>query len=230
MHVDKFCSDDLQTNMTRGSRGAFIVIEGLDRAGKSTQCSLLAKALKEKSHPVKEMKFPDRTTIIGRMIDSYLNNTRDIDDHSIHLLFSANRWEFSKTMEEQLLNGVTLIVDRYAYSGVAYSCAKPGMDSEWCKQSDVGLPQPDLVMFLELSAEDALRRSGYGEERYEKKEFQSRVSKNFLKLQDDKYWKVINAGRAVETVHQDILSLAESVLKDVKEKDIAKLWSKENSN
>lgn len=216
--------------MTRGSRGAFIVVEGLDRAGKSTQCSLLAKTLKERSHLVEEMKFPNRTTTIGGMIDSYLKNTCDIDDHAIHLLFSANRWELSKTIEGKLLNGATLIVDRYAYSGVAYSSAKSGMSMEWCKQSDVGLPRPDLVMFLELSAEEAQRRSGYGEERYEKKEFQKRVSENFTKLKDQKYWKVINASGTIESVHQDMLSVAEKVIKDVKEKDIGKLWSEEHTH
>ncbi len=70
------------------------------------------------------------------MIDEYLKRSRDIDDHAIHLLFSANRWEamykynsssfisIRKDMEKDLTEGVTLIVDRYAYSGVAFSVAK----------------------------------------------------------------------------------------------------------
>lgn len=214
--------------MIKRYRGAFIVIEGLDRAGKSTQCSLLTKALKEKSHKVKEMKFPNRTTSIGGMIDSYLKNSCHIDDHAIHLLFSANRWELHTSIEEQLLNGVTLIVDRYAYSGVAYSCAKPGMDMKWCKRCDVGLPQPDLVLFLRLSTEEAQHRSGYGEERYEKKEFQRRVSENFSELRDDKYWKIIDASETVENVHQHVLSATEKVMEEVKEKDIGKLWFDKN--
>jgi dTMP kinase len=74
-------------------RGAFILIEGLDKAGKSTQCDLLAKSLDSLGHPVLHLRFPDRTTPIGQMIDAYLKGGSEVEDHVIHLLFSANRWE-----------------------------------------------------------------------------------------------------------------------------------------
>lgn len=38
-------------------------------------------------------RFPDRTTAIGKMINSYLTSQSEIDDAAVHLLFSANRWE-----------------------------------------------------------------------------------------------------------------------------------------
>jgi dTMP kinase len=59
----------------------------------------------------------DRDTTIGKMIDSYLKSATDIEDHCIHLLFSANRWEAKNEMMEALNNGETIIVDRYGYSG-----------------------------------------------------------------------------------------------------------------
>jgi dTMP kinase len=76
-----------------------------------------------------------------------------------------------------LQSGTTLVVDRYAYSGVAYSAAKgvPGMDVEWCRNPDIGLPAPDLVVYLRVSNAVAAARSGFGEERYEKAEFQDKV-------------------------------------------------------
>ena len=46
------------------------------------------------------------------------------------------------------------------------------MDLEWCRQPDRGLPRPDIVFFLDVSGEEAQKRGGYGEERYERKEFQ----------------------------------------------------------
>lgn len=49
------------------------------------------------------------------------------------------------------------VCDRYAYSGVAYSSAK-GLDTQWCKSGDVGLPQPDLVVYLDMSPEQAAAR------------------------------------------------------------------------
>lgn len=76
-----------------------------------------------------------------------------------------------------LLSGTTLVVDRYAFSGVAYSAAKgvPGMDVEWCRNPDIGLPAPDLVVYLRVSNAVAAARAGFGEERYEKAEFQDKV-------------------------------------------------------
>ena len=69
-------------------RGALIVVEGLDRSGKSTQVERLVQRLQAQL-----VKFPDRTTSIGTMINSYLTQQSDVNDQSIHLLFSANRWE-----------------------------------------------------------------------------------------------------------------------------------------
>lgn len=80
------------------------------------------------------------------------------------------------------------MVDRYAFSGVAFSAAK-GLDLAWCQHPDVGLISPDLVLFLDLAIDEAERRGGFGEERYEKRELQIKVRNEFRKLKDD-YWKV----------------------------------------
>lgn len=55
-------------------------------------------------------------------------------------------------MEAKLKSGTSLIVDRYSYSGVAFSSAK-GLDIEWCKAPEVGLLAPDLVMYLNIPPE-----------------------------------------------------------------------------
>jgi len=65
-----------------------------------------------------------------------------------------------------------------------------GFTIDWCKQSDVGLPQPDLVLFLTLPSEEAVKRGGFGEERYEQTEFQKRVAVNYEVLNKDDNWKV----------------------------------------
>ena len=64
-----------------------------------------------------------------------------------------------------------------------------GFDLEWCKQPDIGLPRPDAVLYLTLSSEAAGKRGGFGQERYETTEFQSKVDKNFQQIQDNS-WKV----------------------------------------
>uniref|UniRef100_A0A804PKN7 dTMP kinase n=2 Tax=Zea mays TaxID=4577 RepID=A0A804PKN7_MAIZE len=91
-------------------------------------------------------------------------------------------------MESKLLSGTTLIVDRYSYSGVAFSAAK-GLDIEWCKAPENGLIAPDLVIYLDVQPEKAAERGGYGGERYEKIEFQKKVAEHYHSLCDST-WKV----------------------------------------
>jgi len=70
-----------------------VVLEGLDRSGKSSQCSRLVSFLEGQGISAELWRFPDRTTNVGQMISAYLTNSSQLDDHTIHLLFSANRWE-----------------------------------------------------------------------------------------------------------------------------------------
>lgn len=74
-------------------RGCFILFEGVDRCGKTTQARRLVETLTQRGQPTVFMRFPDRETTIGAQIDAYLRNAADLDDHAVHLLFSANRWE-----------------------------------------------------------------------------------------------------------------------------------------
>ena len=75
-------------------RGALIVLEGIDRSGKSTQARMLTEFLNSRESGVAELlRFPERSTAIGRMIDGYLKQESEQDDRAIHLLFAANRWE-----------------------------------------------------------------------------------------------------------------------------------------
>lgn len=169
------------TPTTDGTRGSLIVFEGLDRSGKTTQCQRLASHLRLLGEPTHPIRFPDRSTPIGQMINSYLLGQSETSDQAIHLLFSANRWEAASHIEQHLLAGHTVIIDRYYYSGCVYSAAKNNekMSLEWCRHMEVGLPRPDLCLFLDVSAEEQARRGGFGEERYEKAEMQQRVRELF---------------------------------------------------
>lgn len=137
------------------------------------------------------------------MIDAYLKSSLELDDHAIHLLFSANRWEAayappfptlpppiplptpsspantrpSKTIHTLLASGTTVICDRYYHSGITYSAAKqnPSLSLSWARAPEVGLPRPDIVLFLDLEEAVARERGGWGGEVYEKAEMQRRV-------------------------------------------------------
>ncbi|KAK6635336.1 hypothetical protein RUM44_000587 [Polyplax serrata] len=185
-------------------RGALIVFEGCDKAGKTTQCRKLVDKLRELGVTAQFMQFPDRSTATGKIINNYLTNKEELPDQAVHLLFSANRWESQSKMRELLQEGVTLIVDRYSYSGVAYSAAKQNMNFEWCYKPEIGLPKPDLVFLLHVPMNFTHNRSGFGEERYEKMEFQQIVLNNYMKMTDDT-WKLIDTSRNIEEVHEELL-------------------------
>ncbi|GAM83934.1 hypothetical protein ANO11243_019240 [Dothideomycetidae sp. 11243] len=202
------------------ARGKLIVFEGLDRAGKSTQCMKLVEGLIRQGHNVKHVRFPDRTTTIGKMIDQYLKGESNQDDHAIHLLFSANRWEAAKGIEEAIASGTTVVVDRYIYSGCVYSAAKhnPRLSLQWARHPEEGLPRPDVCIFLELSATEAAQRGGWGEERYEKKELQDRVRELFGQMKaspDGEDFVTIDAGRTIDQVQVSIWEAVQDVCKRV---------------
>ena len=131
------------------------MIEGADRVGKSTHAAQLVQGLQELGHEAKYLKFPDRTTVIGKMIDEYLRKSQVVDDHVVHLLFSANRWEWFERMKSELESGTNLIVDRYAFSGVAYSAAKPVSCLKLISQR-FGFPFSTIWVFINLTLDIVL--------------------------------------------------------------------------
>jgi dTMP kinase len=190
---------------------------------------MLAKSLSEKHGRTELIRFPERSTTIGNLIDSYLKSASNLNDQSIHLLFSANRWERSSFVEESLNAGTNLVCDRYAYSGVAFTSAK-GLDVEWCKNPDRGLPAPDCIIYLDLAIEEAAQRGQFGEERYEKVEFQKTVRDKFFTLQqkDEEQrsipWYVLDARKSIDELHQEISTIADEIIAQNNASPIKKLW------
>lgn len=221
-------------------RGAFIVFEGIDRCGKTTQCKALEEYISSRSERADGLKssaffrFPNRESQIGKLINDYLATTAktDINDNTIHLLFSANRWEQKDIIEKTLESGVSIVCDRYAYSGVAFSSAK-GMDLDWCKSCDRGLPAPDCVLYLDMPVENAAKRGDFGAERYEKVDFQLKVREKFMQLksEDDSLatstkWYAINADRTIAEVSAEIQSIVCPVLDACEQgKPVNRIWS-----
>lgn len=113
-------------------------------------------------------------------------------------------------MEEKLKNGTSLVLDRYAHSGVAYSAAK-GLDIDWCKAADSGLPRPDLLIFIDVPVESTSAREGYGEERYEKNDFQIKVRSCFQSLVDDS-WTFVDGVGDIDQVAARIQQVVDSYI------------------
>jgi dTMP kinase len=164
------------------------------------------------------------------MITSYLERTRELDDHAVHLLFSANRWERRDAILQALRDGNHVICDRYAFSGAAFTAAK-GLDLDWCKRCDSGLPQPDVVLFMHLSVDAASARGGFGLERYEEAGFQTKVHSQFDVLAREAnaacpgLWQAIDGSGSVEEVHERVWRAAETAVVASVGQPVQSLWS-----
>ncbi|KAL0228252.1 hypothetical protein RCL1_004395 [Eukaryota sp. TZLM3-RCL] len=199
------------------TRGSFIVLEGLDRSGKSTQLDLLLTCLQETHVSTESLHFPDRTTSTGVLIDKYLKRELSLDDWEIHDLYAENRVEKMSHMINLLESGVNIICSRYAFSGIAYSASK-NLNFDKCVAADAGILAPDLVLFLAADPDILAERAGYGDERYETRCFQHAVYQNFLKVSElvkseGIEWKNVDATRPVDEVSQEICLSTISLIK-----------------
>lgn len=151
-----------------------------------------------------------------------------------------------------LHEGITLIVDRYSYSGVAFSAAK-GLDVEWCKAPEAGLLKPDLVLLLTMTADAIAKRGGFGRERlvfksiavlhtssvetlfcflllislirrYETEEFQKNVLRSYEQLKDSSYWTEINAEKTADELHDELLTHCNTAIDNIPNEKLDKLW------
>ncbi len=188
-------------------RGILLAFEGLDRTGKTTQIYKTKQFLESTlNRKAAIFKFPDRTTAIGKQINSFLQNQMECEKELIHLLFSINRWELNKEIRGKLYQGYDVLLDRYAYSGVAYSHAQ-GLEFDWCASPDKGLPKPDKVLYFRPSSiAEISNRSEFGSERYEREELQKKVAEVYEQklIKDD--WLIVNANKSVDEVSAEILA------------------------
>ena len=184
-----------------------IVIEGGDQAGKLTQSTLLEKALKKRKIKTKLFHFPDYNTPIGKEIRQYLDGKRKFPPQVIHCLLAANRWEkLNQILAAQEKNSV-LIMNRYYHSNLIYGIAN-GMKQKWLENLDVGLPKADLVILLDVTQKESFRRQKTHRDKFEKnEEFLKKISKIYRTIAKKKRWKIIDASKPKQEVHEEILKI-----------------------
>lgn len=153
-----------------------VVFEGIDRSGKSTQCRRVHEHLLDRQTPVVALRYPDRTSAVtGAAIDNYLCGRTEMPLAAASLLLAANLWEMKTPIEQAIARGAIVLLDRYIWSNVAYSVAR-GMSERVFEQISAGLPRADLVVLMVASVETVAARSGFGDERFERADFQGRVA------------------------------------------------------
>ncbi len=184
-----------------------IVIEGGDQAGKLTQSTLLEKALRKRKIKTKLFHFPDYDTPLGKEIRKYLDGKRKFPPQVIHCLLAANRWEKLDQIKTAQDKNSVLIMNRYYHSNLVYGMAN-GMKSKWLENLDVGLPKADLVILLDVTQKESFHRQKFHRDKFEKnEEFLRRISKIYRTIAKKKYWKIIDASKTKQEVHEEILKI-----------------------
>ena len=190
--------------------GQLIVLEGMDKAGKGTQCSLLNEYLNKKGKQSLVLDFPDYTTTLGREIRNFLDGRSQYPLEVQHMLLSANRWEKKETILKILSTGTTIIMDRYYQSNLVYGLSN-GLDLDWIANLDKGLPNEDLVIVLEINPDTSNKRLVRGRDIFEKNNnLLIKVKKNYRKLAQIYGWYIIDGERSIKDVHQEICNLLRS--------------------
>lgn len=143
---------------------AFIVIEGLDGAGKSTQIKMLADYFVKKGVKNRYLHFPRTDSpffgeMISRFLRGELGDVNQVDPYVIALLYAGDRLDASTMLKEWLTNGETVLLDRYVYSNIAFQCAKFADTNQqdrlrnWIFELEFNyykIPKPDLSIFLDV--------------------------------------------------------------------------------
>ena len=142
----------------------FIVLEGLDGAGKSTQIELLRRMCAERGIESEFVHFPRFDApvygeLIARFLRGDMGEVSQVDPYLVALLFAGDRADAAPTIRGWLAQGKVVIADRYVYSNIGYQCAKlPTAESrsrlrDWIVEAEYGyfgIPRPDVSLFLDV--------------------------------------------------------------------------------
>ena len=206
-------------------RGLFLVLEGLDGAGTTTQAQRLAAWMKARGRRCHVTAEPSRGPIgaqVRHVLSGRLRGAggREFDPRSLALLFAADRldhWE--SEINPRLEEGWDVISDRYVLSSLAYQAVSTG-DAPWVAAINSMAPAADLTVFLRLAPAVALRRryaASSEPEIFEFPEFQRKVRRAYgraLAGMVDAGERVIEVrgDRAIEAVGDAVARAVEPLL------------------
>ena len=138
-------------------KGVFIVFEGVDGSGKSTQIKHLSEHLQCRGYTTYLTREPSDAPI-GRLIRTYSETgLRTLEPATEALLFAADRTEHTKEITSHLEEGTVVICDRYIHSSLTYQGAV-GVDRDWIKGLNKAAITPDLVILLDIDPGSSLDR------------------------------------------------------------------------
>jgi dTMP kinase len=192
--------------------GWFIVFEGVDGSGKSTQIDLLSMKLRDQGvDHILEMEPSDGS--IGRFIRHYAEaGDRYLSPETEALLFTADRFEHSKRIAQILDQGTTVICDRYYHSTLAYQGAA-GVDVAWLRDLQKFALKPDLILLLDVDPERSLMRvSGRTLTVFENRRYLKMVRDLYLGFSNAGEMKLVDTSHSLDEVEGEVQRLVESLM------------------
>lgn len=197
-------------------RGHFIVFEGGEGAGKTTQMEALVRWLRARGDEVVTTREPGGTVIGGRIRDLLLDpEAGEMDPHAEALLYAADRAQHVKEVILPALKaGKTVVSDRYIDSSLAYQGHARGLGideiyrmSEWATGGVV----PDLVFYLDIDPQQGLERIESSPDRIEQeqRDFHERVKRGYMQLAQrfSSRFVIVDASKPPSQVHQRIVEV-----------------------
>ncbi len=205
-------------------KGRFIVLEGLDGSGISTQTEYLRTWFQRSRIPVSVTKEPTDGPAGAIAKWALRKELRDVPEHALALLFAADRqYHVEREIIPSLGAGTNVICDRYFLSSFAYQLVKVN-DLDWLRKLNAKCPVPDLTIFLDIPVEDCLKRMTSDAWRgldklqlYEDEQQLSQIRENFLtvisSLQTEGHNIVIvDAGDEIQQVGERIVDCTKRLL------------------
>jgi len=202
------------------SNAKFIVLEGIDGCGKTTQHRLLCEALRARGRAVLSTAEPTDSAT-GKMLRAALSGKEPRTAAEMAALFTLDRIHHNVAEDGicvALAEGCDVVSDRYYYSSLAYQGSLT--DYEWVRRMNCDCPEirrPDLCIFLDISPRVALNRiGGRGEAReiYEKEETLASVRATFLRVFEtlDDRVVIVDASADPETVAARVWQAVDEIL------------------
>jgi dTMP kinase len=203
--------------------GLFVVFEGGEGAGKSTQAAKLAQALRRRGRDVVVTREPGATRVGAQIRQLLLDGSSDLTPRAEALLYAADRaHHVASVVRPALARGAVVISDRYVDSSLAYQGAGrtlPVDEVSWLSAWATGGLKPDLVVLLDIDPKVGLARvtgRGEGTDRLESEseEFHERVRYAFLDLAgaDPNRYLVLDASRPTDELATEVLDRVSATL------------------
>lgn len=200
--------------MKKAAAGRFIVFEGIDGTGKSTQLKRLAGSLRDRGYDVIETREPTEGKY-GRIIRSlYLDRSTVSAEEELALFIKDRRQHIDSLIQPSLESGKIVLCDRYFLSTAAYQGAA-GCDPKKIIALHDFAPVPDLAIIIEVDPRDCVRRitekRGDALNDFEQLESLKKVDSIFKQM-DLPYIERIDGSATEIEVHQSVIRLIDKVL------------------